>query len=524
MGKLEVKSPKEWAFEQAIQRRIERDRGWRILVRGRDWLCPYCGEVGVSPFRESHGPREILRHLLRECPAWTETAGTRFSHTALEDKARRLDVQESLRADLAWQVRDALGRWYCPYCAEPTLVSWPGQSQEEPPFEAILRHLDSCSPYRDGRKPRSDVALGLIVEDTDRHRALAAATRLQMESDSAWRQATSDGKWICPKCHQAVPEVDLSSDLLLASLAPGRMARHLMERCREQTAVGRRQSAETENPEPETKEQGTEGTRPEEEKRRADEPPSHKNLQRAREIVLKMLPAEVPRVEGYDLYCLYRPTESVGGDFFDYFRLSDGEIAFLIGDVSGHGLEAALIMTMVKKSLKLHGQQQRSPAEVLRGTNDDLMADLDARTFVTATYAVLDARRGMLTYARAGHNLPLFFNPRRKQPVRHLESKGIALGLYRGGLFDRTMQESELRLAPGDVFVLYTDGVVEARNSSDEAYGLERLEAAVARSHGDFSAQDLANFLFDDVRRFAAGAPQDDDIAILCLTCSGNSS
>jgi len=532
MGKTETKSPKEWALEQAIQRRIERDRGWRVLVRGRDWLCPFCGEVGVSPFRESRGPHDILRHLLRECPAWSEIAGTRFSHTALEEKARCLDVQESLRADLAWQVRDTLGRWYCPYCVEPTFVDWPTPSQDGPPSEAVLRHLAACSPYRDGRKPRSDDALRLVAQDADRHRTLTAETRLLMESDSAWRQATSDGKWVCPQCHQPVPEVDLSSDLLVASLAPSRMARHLMERCTEQTAGGSQQEAETRNPEPETrrqeadteaetKDQDAEGAPPEAEKRPIEAPPSHRSLQRAREIVLKMLPAEVPRIEGYDLYCLYRPTESVGGDFFDYARLSDAEIAFLIGDVSGHGLEAALIMTMVKKSLKLHGQQHRSPAEVFRGTNDDIMADLDARTFVTATYAVLDARRGLLTYARAGHNLPLYFNPRRKQPVRHLESKGIALGLYRGGLFDRTMQETELRLAPGDVFVLYTDGVVEARNPTDEAYGLERLEAAVARSHGDFSAQDLANFLFDDVRRFAAGAPQDDDIAILCLTVGG---
>ena len=507
MGKSPDLSAREWAIEQAIKRRMERDPGWRVLVHERDWLCPYCGEVGVTPYRESQAPRDILRHLVGQCPEWAEERGTRFSHAELLARARRLEVEESLVRDTAWRVADRLGRWQCPFCTEPTALLWPAREKDAPPpIEAVQGHLDACAPYRDQRKPMSEEALRLIAEDAERHRELAAEARRHIEAEAAWRLATSDGRWICPKCHLPVPEVDISSDLLLASLAPGRMARHLLDRCGKQEAGGRRQTAG------------------EEQARRAaagEEPGSQRNLQRAREIVQKMLPAEVPRAEGYDLYCLYRPTESVGGDFYDYFRLSDHEIGLLIGDVSGHGLEAALIMTMVKKSLKLHAQQHRSPAEVLRRTNDDITADLDARTFVTASYAVLDARRDVLVFARAGHNLPLYFNPRRKEPVRHLESKGIALGLYRGGLFDTTMQETELRLAPGDVFVLYTDGLTEARDPAGEAYGLARFEDAIARSHGDFSSQDLANFLFDDLHRFAAGAPQEDDIAILCLTSVG---
>ncbi len=230
-----------------------------------------------------------------------------------------------------------------------------------------------------------------------------------------------------------------------------------------------------------------------------------------------MLPAEVPKAEGYELYCLYHPAEHIGGDFYDFFSLSDHEIAFLIGDVSGHGLEAALIMAMVRKSLKLHAQHHRSPAEVLRRTNLDINADLDARTFVSACYGVLDARGASLTFARAGHNLPVLFNPRRSPPIRHLESKGMVMGVYRGGLFDSTIEEMEIGMRPGDTLVLYTDGLTEARSPAGEPFGTGRLEAALARTHGDLDCQTLAGLLLEDVRTFAAGTPSDDDIAILCL-------
>ena len=496
MAKSDRQAAKAWAFEQAIKRRLVRDRGWRVLVGGREWLCPYCGQVGVSPYRESRAPRDILRHFVEECPEWSQDGSPRFNHVDLEAKAARLERQEALRTDPAWHVADALGRWVCPFCAEPTTARW---DQDEPPVADVERHLAACQPCRDRHKPHAAEALRLIVADADRLRKLTAQIRRKLEEDPAWRQATPDGHWVCPQCRHTVPEVDVSSDLLLASLAPGRMARHIAERCGQQPAQPTPQKATPLHP------------------REAGE----RDLQRAREIVQKMLPAEVPHIEGYDLACLYRPTDSVGGDFYDYLALSDHELAFLIGDVSGHGLEAALIMTMVKKSLKLHAQTHRSPAEVLRRTNLDIHADLDSRTFVTASYAVLDARAGTLVFARAGHNKPVLFNPRRSPPVRHLESKGMALGMYHGGLFDKLIQETEIRVGPGDVFLLYTDGLTEARNTAGEPYGLERLEAAVARTHGDLSSAALADRLLDDARRFTGHADQDDDIAILCLTCTG---
>ncbi|MFP4055711.1 MAG: PP2C family protein-serine/threonine phosphatase [Candidatus Brocadiia bacterium] len=496
MGKSDEVDAQRWALEQAIRRRLQRDPGWQVRVHDRDWLCPYCGGVGVSPYRKSRAPADILRHFVQECPEWSQDRGTQVSHVDLEARARRLELDESLRTDPAWRVADDEGRWTCPYCAEPTPIRWPLEDSEAaPPVEAVLGHLDGCQPCRDRRKPLTAEALQLIARDAQRYRRLTRQCRRKIEESPAWRQATAQGAWVCPQCRQPVPEVDISSDLLLVSTAPAQMARHLMDRC------GRAGPAEMASPQP----QG--------------EPAGHeRNLERAREIVHKMLPAQLPPLESYDLFCLYRPTESVGGDFYDYFPLSSRQVALLIGDVAGHGLEAALIMTMVKKSLKLHAQHHRSPAEVLRRTNDDINADLDARTFVSACYAVLDPASGTLSFARAGHNRPILFNPQRRQPVRRLESKGIALGMYQGGLFDTSIQETEIRLQPGDAFLLYTDGLVEARNPGGEPYGPERLEAALNATHGDLGSQSLAGRLFEGVRRFTRGAPQEDDVAILCLT------
>ena len=262
-------------------------------------------------------------------------------------------------------------------------------------------------------RPYSSEALGLIVQELDRHGELTARLREVIATDPEWRRASSDGKWVCPKCHKRVPEVDISDDLLLVSVAPLRMASHLVERC----GLADEQAPAAPSPKSHAEDHGA------------------RALERAREIVAKMLPAGVPKAEGYDLYCLYRPTERVGGDFYDYFALSPHEVALVLGDVSGHGLEAALIMTMVKKSLKLHAQRHRSPAEVLRRTNQDINAELDARTFVSACYALLDARAHSLTFARAGHNPPILFNPQ-VQPVllirvgrglimEHLPGKGL---------------------------------------------------------------------------------------------------
>ncbi|MBM4031533.1 MAG: PP2C family protein-serine/threonine phosphatase [Planctomycetes bacterium] len=485
-----------WAILQAIQHRMGRDPGWQVLVHKRDWLCPYCGEVGVSPLQQRRGALDILRHLLNDCRHWSEGAGTRFGHDALEAKARRLEIEELLLKDPAWRLTDWLSRWWCPFCAEATTVPWRKETKDvPPPLERVIEHLERCAAHRDKRKPYAPEAMERIVREASRLGELTARLRRNIESDPAWRQASPDGKWTCPECHRPVPEVDISSDLLLTSTAPARMAHHLVERCK---LGGEAAPAPVAKPSP-------------------DAEPAQRNLERAREIVQKMLPAEVPKLEGYDLYCLYHPAERVGGDFYDFIRLSDHEVALLIGDVSGHGLEAALIMAMVKKSLKLHAQHHRSPAEVLRQTNLDITADLDARTFVSACYAVLDARAGSLVFARAGHNRPVLYNPRRSPPIRHLESQGMAMGVYRGGLFDKLTREAEISIRPGDLFLLYTDGLIEARSPAGEAYGLPRLEAALARTHGDLASQTIAGQLYQEVRAFAAGAPQDDDIAILCL-------
>jgi len=173
-----------YAMLQAIQKRMARDAGWRVVARGRDWLCPYCGEIGFSGYDPQRAPRDVLKHLVHVCPHWGEDVGTRFSQKDLVAKARRLDTEELLRTHRAWRMADAIGRWYCPYCAEATAVPWEADSRERSPdADLVYAHLEQCKANRDGRKPYPVEVLHQAIEDADRSREFTVAVRIKIESD-----------------------------------------------------------------------------------------------------------------------------------------------------------------------------------------------------------------------------------------------------------------------------------------------------------------------------------------------------
>ncbi len=509
-----------FAMLQAIQKRMARDPGWQVVARGRDWLCPYCGEVGFTNYDAHNAPKQVLKHLVHECPQWGEDVGTRFPHKVLVAKKQRLEAEDLLRKSSAWRMSDETGRWYCPYCGGATAVVWhPGGGDAAPPAEQVHAHLAKCPANRNGRKPYPPEVMTAIVNDADKTRRYTVAVRCKLELDPAWRETTQDGKWLCPRCRQAVPGVDISSEMGRVVFAPGRIARHLREGCRPDLGVT--PAPGTLPPlhiEPEAPPAPAPAARPGPlTVRMMGEGSTETQLIRARDIVLKTLPTEAPQIEGYDLHCLYRPAKDVGGNFHDFFYLSPEDIALVVAATANRGLKAAMMMENVKKLLRRHGLGHRSPAEVLRRVNQDMAADPEGHTIVSVFYAVLDTLTGAIVYVRAGHDMPLLFNPQDEPPVRELSSKGMAIGLQKGDNFDRALEETELRLRPGDTLVAYTSGVVQAKNAQGEAYGIERLGAALAASAAEATSQALALRLFDDVCRFLGGAPQIEDITILCL-------
>lgn len=497
---------------QAIQRRMAKDPGWRVVARGRDWLCPYCGEIGFTNYDATRAPREVLKHLVHTCPYWGEDVGTRFSQRDLLAKARRLDIEELLHTHRAWRMADKTGRWYCPYCAEATNVPWEANSRERSPnAELVYAHLENCKAARGGRKPYPVEVLHQAIEDADRCREFTVSVRIKIESDAAWQKAV-DGKWVCPRCHQALADVDFSNDLQRQGLAPRRIARHLLERCKPQKENPALAVTPPPPPAQVTVTHETTAIVLHEDLPAADE-------ERAREDIQNALPAVGVELEGYDIAFLRRAGASVGGAFHDCFYLSPEDAALLLCGLHRRGAEAAAAILALKRLVRHHATQHRSPAEVLRQANDGLLAELGGHSPITAFYGVLEGKTGILTYARAGHSMPILYNQRDEPPLRELGSRGVALGLQRGAAFDQAIEDVAIHFRHGDTLLAYSGAVADVANAAGETYGVTRLGMLLARAHGGQPSRALAFAIAEDIQHFLGNQPQRDDLTLLIIRC-----
>lgn len=238
-----------------------------------------------------------------------------------------------------------------------------------------------------------------------------------------------------------------------------------------------------------------------------------KELETARKIQLSILPGEIPKIEGLDIAARYIPMTSVAGDFYDFIVVDEKHIGILVADVSGHGMPAALIASMLKIALAAQAQNAAAPAEVLLGLNRALCGKFQHH-FVTAAYTYFDMARRTVTYAGAGHPPLLIWNAA-VEGVRDVLENGLFLGRFDTATYSAV----ELPLAAGDWCLLYTDGIPETCNAAQTDYGDDRFRRFLAEKRRD-SADQLADHLLDDVAQWSArgpGADLDDDITILAL-------
>src|SRR5215211_4616266 len=193
-------------------------------------------------------------------------------------------------------------------------------------------------------------------------------------------------------------------------------------------------------------------------------------LRVARRIQQGSLPKEVPTLEGWQIAPYYQPAREVGGDFYEFLELDDGRVGFVVGDATGKGVPAALMMSTTCGMLRLAAQSYSSPGEMLQRVNEALVADIPPSTFVTCFYAMLDPQSGHLVYANAGHNLPCC---RHEHAVTELKARGMPLGL----MPEMSYEEKETVLVPGEGVLFYTDGLIEAHNPQREMFGTPRLRS-----------------------------------------------
>jgi serine phosphatase RsbU (regulator of sigma subunit) len=246
---------------------------------------------------------------------------------------------------------------------------------------------------------------------------------------------------------------------------------------------------------------------------RARQQESH--LREARSKQLRLLPS-LPEIPGYEFGRVYKPCDAVGGDFYHLFKASDTTLAIAIGDISGHGIEAALLMGLAKKLVEVHGRGGRPPAQTLCLANRDIFSDLDERTFVTVFYGLLDFETRRFKFARAGHDPLILFNERRNPRLQILDSKGMALGMDEGPLFERMIEELEIELQPGDLLLQYTDGVTESMNDQAEQFGQERLYRVV-EEHGRHEVEYVLWKIEKAVQRFRGKRARSDDFTMIGL-------
>ena len=230
----------------------------------------------------------------------------------------------------------------------------------------------------------------------------------------------------------------------------------------------------------------------------------------ASEIQSGLLPKAPPKIKGYDIAGISYPAKVVGGDYFDFIPLEENKIAVCLGDISGKGLPAALLMANLQAIIRAQALLNLHPKDCLQQSNKLLYQSTDPQKFATLFYGILDTQKNQFSYSNAGHNRPVFLR-KGKEPV-FLEKAGIALSFIENFSYE----EDIITFIPDDTLVIYSDGITEAMNGSEEEFGEKRL-VSIAENHIESSAEELMEKIITSVKQHAGNQPQSDDITLVII-------
>lgn len=233
----------------------------------------------------------------------------------------------------------------------------------------------------------------------------------------------------------------------------------------------------------------------------------------ARKIQESLLPDKAINVNGLDIEGSSSPAKTIGGDFYDLIKISDKKLLVIVADVSGKGIPAALNLSKVQAMIQFSAKIFKSPKEILQSVNKQIYNKIDRKSFVTIAAGLFDLENNTLKICRAGHNPILAAN---ENEVREINCKGIGLGLDNAKLFDTNLQEIEINLKSGDVFLFYSDGLTEAMNQFKEEFGLQNVKNILRENLGKH-AIDIQRNLIDSAKAFKGSAEQNDDITIVTI-------
>ncbi len=509
----------------------------RIVIRplGDDWLCPYSAtRIPVANWDGSSltllQNAEIVQHLL-SLPD-LERRGAKAVMKTWEELVY-FTVMLRLRESRNYKVTSEKGEWVCPHCLSNTGIinqEWDGTPAPMSWFiPEALKHLATCQMYQDdplGAKSLDELTSlqgeGAIRNDLLRRVAVEPIFRVHDDT----------GAWICPFSERSISAINLYKvswgssiqarivEYLLSPECPARYSnwqtertlddiKRLAVRINEERA--RQQAKDAAEREMSFLKQRLDALK----KDAASVHEIRKDLQAAKGAQLKMLPERPPAIPGYEVASHYEPSVELGGDLYHFFDAGQGHTGFLIGDVSGHGVEASLIMSMTLKSFSVRAAGRNSPAAVMAEVNQDLNKDIQRGKFVSAFYAILEHATGNLRCARAGHPPGLMANSV-DGSFYALEGQGLVLGIGETASFIKALKEYEVNIPQGGVLLLYTDGVTEAMNAEKEEFGDERLNQLVV-NYASLTANELLDYIVAGIRDHVGGIQLADDITLIAI-------
>jgi serine phosphatase RsbU (regulator of sigma subunit) len=233
----------------------------------------------------------------------------------------------------------------------------------------------------------------------------------------------------------------------------------------------------------------------------------------AADIQENLMPKKIPQVPGYEITAYYKPSQDVGGDYYDFIEIDRDHIGLLVADVAGKGVPGALVMVATRAYIRSEASKSTNIGEVVRRVNALLYEDIPRGMFVTMYYSILDLTKNSINCVSVGHN-PLVLYRHATQSCHIVNPNGIALGIDRGPIFERTVKEQQVQLMPGDRFVIYTDGLVESMNKEHQLYGSQRFYRKV-KECADRESSEFISMVVKSVEEHQGDAVQHDDITIV---------
>jgi serine phosphatase RsbU (regulator of sigma subunit) len=398
------------------------------------------------------------------------------------------DVLRKLETDPAFQVMTGDQQWIDPFSGQAVPAT-------QGRLESARAFLQETGVWRD-REPLPRVQLEVIRWRFDLMRLLPVEPRLRIFG--------RDGRWLNPFNGELVADI-VREEGKITSHTITAMAR-VLSTC-EEAAGGRLLDSMTLSSRIQSL--GIAG--------RSDSQAGGTlsvDMAKARNVQQNML-VDLPAIEGFELAVHFSPQAGVSGDFYEVITLKNGHVMFVIGDVSGHGMQAALVVATALKTLRFLARTTSNMGNLLIQFNDEIRPDLLPGQFITLFAAELDPVTGSLSCIRAGHHAALLVRLDGDTVLSKVGSQGMAIGLAAGPIFAGSMHTELIHLQPGDVLVQYTDGLTEAMNPQSEEYGEVRLYGAIF-AHIDDPLQKMVDEIAQELGRFVNG-PLEDDLTIFAL-------